>query len=110
MTETAGNMLEVVSPLGRPAVSLARAAPRLPDLNGKTIGELWNGVFKGDQTFPVIRRLLEQRFPRLKIIPFTEFPYAPGSDDPAQQRERARRMAALAGEKGCDAVISGNGA
>ena len=110
VTETAGNMLEVVSPLGRPAVSLGRAAPRLPDLNGKTIGEFWNGVFKGDQTFPVIRRLLEQRFPRLKIIPFTEFPNAPGSDDPAKQRERARRMAALAGEKGCDAVISGNGA
>jgi hypothetical protein len=102
--------LEVVSPLGLEAVSLASAAPRLRNLNGKTIGEFWNGVFKGDQTFPVIRRLLEQRFPGLKIIPFTEFPHAPGSDDPAQQRERARRMAALAGEKGCDAVISGNGA
>ena len=110
MTETARNILEVVSPLGRAAVSLARSAPRLPDLNGRTIGEFWNGVFKGDQTFPAIRRLLEQRFTRLKIIPFTEFPHAPGSDDPAQQRERARKMAALAGEKGCDAVISGNGA
>jgi hypothetical protein len=107
---TAKNALEVVSPLGLAAVGLARAAPRLPNLNGKTIGEFWNGVFKGDQTFPVIRRLLEHRFPSLKIIPFTEFPHAPGSDDPAQQRERARRMAALAGEKGCDAVISGNGA
>ena len=102
--------LEVVSPLGYPAVSLASAAPRLPDLDGKTIGEFWNGVFKGDQTFPVIRSLLEQRFSSLKIIPFTEFPYAPGSDDPAQQRERARRMAALARERGCDALISGNGA
>lgn len=102
--------LEVVSPLGRAAVSLASTAPRLRDLDGKTIGEFWNGVFKGDQTFPVIRRLLEQRFPRLQIIPFTEFPHAPGSDDPARQRERARRMAALAAEKGCDALISGNGA
>ena len=91
--------LEVVSPLGCEAVSLARAVPRLSDLDGKTIGELWNGVFKGDQTFPVIRRLLEQRFPRLKIIPFTEFPHAPGSDDlPARLRAAgADRIAVRAG-------------
>ncbi len=101
---------EVVSPLGLEAVEQAAAAPRLPTLEGKTVGEFWNGVFKGDQTFPVIRRLLQEKFPRLKVIPYTEFPHAPGSDDPAKQRERALSMAALAREKGCDAVISGNGA
>ncbi|MCW5603815.1 MAG: hypothetical protein KIT18_04630 [Burkholderiales bacterium] len=101
---------EVVSPLGQEAVRQAGAAPRLDSLNGKTIGEFWNGVFKGDQTFPVIRRLLLQKFPDLKVIPFTEFPHAPGSDHPSKQRELARQMAVLAREKGCDAVISGNGA
>lgn len=102
--------LSVVSPAGIEAVEIKRAAPRLDDLNGKTVGELWNGVFKGDITFPLIRRLLQQRFPRLNIIPFTGFPHLPGSDHPAQQWERARRIAALAKEKECDAVISGNGA
>jgi hypothetical protein len=102
--------IEVVSPLGQDAVEPVAAAKRLDTLAGKTIGEFWNGVFKGDQTFPVIRRLLQERFPGLKIIPFTEFPHAPGSDHPAKQRELAARMAALAREKGCDAVISGNGA
>jgi hypothetical protein len=58
----------------------------------------------------VIRALLKAKFPRLDIIPFTEFPHAPGTDHPAEQREHARRIAALAREKGCDAVISGNGA
>ena len=101
---------EVVSPLGLEAVAQAGAAPRLDTLEGKTVGEFWNGVFKGDQTFPVIRRLLQQKFPRLKVIPYTEFPHARGSDHPAHQRELAHRMAALAREKGCDAVISGNGA
>ena len=101
---------EVVGPLGLEAVEQAGAAPRLATLEGKTIGEFWNGVFKGDQTFPVIRRLLQEQFPRLKVIPYTEFPHAPGSDHPAKQRELAARMAALAREKGCDAVISGNGA
>jgi hypothetical protein len=102
--------LAVVSPLGIEAVKLSGAAPRLADLNGKTVGELWNGVFKGDVTFPLIRRLLQARYPRLRIVPFTEFPHAHSSDNPTQQRERAQHVAALARDKGCDAVISGNGA
>lgn len=102
--------LEVVSPLGLEAVQSAGGARRLDRLDGKTVGEFWNGVFKGDLSFPVIRRRLLQRHPGLKIIPFTEFPHAPASDHPSKQRELAQRMAALAKEKGCDAVISGNGA
>ena len=102
--------VHVVSPLGFEAVRQAGAARRIENLDGKTVGEFWNGVFKGDVTFPVIRRLLKKKFPGLKIIPYTEFPHAPGSDHPASQREHARRMAALAREKGCDAVISGMGA
>jgi len=101
---------DVVSPLGLEAVGAHGSARRLDRLEGRTIGEFWNGVFKGDQSFPVIRRLLERRYPGLKIVPYTEFPHAPGSDHPAKQRELALRMAELAREKGCDAVISGNGA
>jgi hypothetical protein len=102
--------LEVLSPAGLPAVRAGHAVPRVAGLDGKTIGEIWNGVFKGDLTFPRIRELLKQRYPGLTIVPYTEFPHAPGSDHPAEQRERAQRIAALAREKGCDAVISGNGA
>lgn len=102
--------IAVVSPLGVEAVKRTGAAPRLADLNDKTVGEVWNGVFKGDITFPLIRSLLQAKYPRLRIIPFTEFPHAHSSDSPTQQRERARHLAALAREKGCDAVISGNGA
>lgn len=101
---------EVVSPLGLEAVKSAGNARRLDRLEGKTIGEFWNGVFKGDQSFPVIRRLLQQRVPGLKIVPYTEFPHSAGSDHPAKQRELAQQMATLAKQKGCHAVISGNGA
>ena len=100
----------VVSPAGVEAVKQSGAAPRLGTLEGKTIAEIWNGVFKGDVTFPVIRALLKKKYPGLRIIPYTEFPHAPGSDNPARQREIAREIAALVKEKGCDAVISGNGA
>jgi len=102
--------IEVVSPVGLEVVKRSASSPRLGNLDGKTIGEVWNGVFKGDFTFPIIRKLLQQKYPSLRIIPYTEFPHTPGSDNPSQQRERARRIAAMAKEKGCDAVISGNGA
>ena len=102
--------LAVVSPVGADAVKPSRAAQRLDGLEGKTICEIWNGVFKGDITFPIIRTLLKEKYPELKVIPYTEFPYAPISDNPTQQRQHAQQLAALAKEKGCDAVIFGNGA
>ena len=101
---------QVISPAGIEIVQRKAAAPRLGELAGKTIGEIWNGVFKGDETFPILRRALEQRFPGVRIIPFTEFPHFPGDDRPASQRAAAKKIAELAKEKGCDAVISGNGA
>lgn len=100
----------VVSPQGIAATSATPSAPRLADLNGRTIGEIWNGVFKGDITFPVIRKVLQSRYSGLKIVAFSDFPHTHGSDNATQQRERARALALLAQEKGCDAVISGNGA
>jgi hypothetical protein len=102
--------VSVVSPEGLDAVERGSSAPRLHGLEGKTIGEFWNGDFKGDLTFPIIRELLTQRFPGLRIVPFTEFPHHHGSDNPTQQRERARRVVKLAKEMGCDALITGNGA
>jgi hypothetical protein len=101
---------DVVSPAGLPETEATSAASRLPDLEGKVIGEIWNGDFKGDIAFPLIRRQLRQRYPSLKIVPFTEFPHTHVSDDPVRQRERARLLASLAKTAGCDAVISGVGA
>jgi len=102
--------MQVVSPAGISAVKITSAAPRIDDLNGKTIGEVWNGVFKGDITFPIIRNLLIEKYRGLKIIPYTEFYHLPGSDVPKHQRELAHQIVASAKEKGCDALISGNGA
>lgn len=101
---------EVVSPVGGEAVAHKGIAPRLADLNGKTVAEIWNGVFKGEVTFPVIREELRARYPGVVIIPYTEFPHLYGGDNPKEQKELARRLAALAIEKKCDAVILGNGA
>jgi hypothetical protein len=102
--------LEVVSPAGFSGVKISGAARRIDDLNGKTVGEIWNGVFKGDITFPMIRKLLKEKYPGVKIIPYTEFYHLPGSDIPQQQRELAQQLVATAREKGCEALITGNGA
>jgi hypothetical protein len=102
--------LAVESPVGVQAVRVAGIAPRVPDLNRATVGEVWNGVFKGDATFPLIRSALRARYPNIRIAPFESFPHVPGADSPSAQRDRARLIAALAREKGCDAVIAGNGA
>ena len=105
-------MLEekAVSPLGVPEALTSSASKRLGDLHGKAIAEIWNGDFKGDITFPLIRAKLIQQYPSLRIIPFTELPHTHVSDDPARQRERAEFIAARVKAMGCDAVISGIGA
>lgn len=101
---------EVISPAGVPVVKHRAVNPRLPDLNGKRVAELWNGVFKGDLTFPIVRRQLQARFPGIEIVPYTEFPFQSGDDRPHAQQAAGVAIAALVKEKGCDAVISGNGA
>ena len=73
---------DVVSPLGIEVVKRKGVSPRLADLNGKTEAEVWNGVFKGDQTFPIIRKLLQRKFPSINISPFTEFLHYAGGDNP----------------------------
>lgn len=102
--------LAVISPAGVEVVVRRAIAPRLPDLAGKRVGEIWNGVFKGDATFPVVREMFRKRFPDTTIVPYTEFPHQSGDDRPHAQQEVARQIAALAREKGCDAIITGNGA
>jgi len=103
-------MEKVHSPIGGETLKHEAIAPRLDRLDGKTIGESWNGDFKGDYTFPTIRRLLKERFPGVKVVPYTEFPYIYGADNPTAQKELAKQIAARARELGCDALISGNGA
>jgi len=100
---------EVLSPVGGLVVERKSLAPRLDTLQGKTIGETWNEDFKGDFMFPIYRELFKERFPRVQVIPYTEFPSSTLRGTPEYQQELARRIAAMAKEKGCDALISGNG-
>lgn len=101
---------EVVSPLGEPVVNRITMAPRLTTLEGKAIGEIWNGGFRGDESFPMIEKMLRERYPTVKLIPYNEFPLVTiASLHPEKKMKTLEDLRAKVQEKGCDAVIIGNG-
>ena len=146
----------VVSPLGDPTVKMITMAPRLDTLAGKTVCLVWNQAFQADITLPAIAEALKEKYPDIKIIPYTEIDAAiqaagrtGASPQPSARRPRpgtpfgARRpipgrgvpptprgpapagqapeadgdtsaaeaaiLQAVLKEKGCEAIISGNG-
>jgi len=107
---------KVVSPIGEEPAPLVPIAPRLERLNGRTICELSSNNYNAHVSFPIIRQLLKKRYPDIKVVPYTEINDSlPGSTvkttggNVAVQQEKERAAIAVMLEKGCDAVIVGNG-
>ena len=92
--------LDVLSPTGNLQITELHA-PRLDTLEGKTICELSGQSFRAQESFPVIRQALQERFPDATIIPYTEFPMGKYQID-------FDGLGELMKESGCDAVIGGN--
>ena len=99
----------VISPEGLPLAASNALSPHIDSLEGKTIGEVYNNHFKGELMFQTYRQLFKEKFPGVKVVPFTEFPRVFVGGDPVSQKRTAREIAALAKERGCDAIITGNG-
>jgi hypothetical protein len=100
-----GTLYEVVWPRGKKIVEITPVAKRLDTLQGKTICELWDWMFRGEEIFPVLERELAKRYPGIKIINYRVFGSTHGKDE-------AETIAALPSklkEQGCDAVVSGVG-
>jgi hypothetical protein len=99
----------VVSPAGEIVVKKQGLSPRLESIEGKTIGLLWNKVFRGDETLPMIGELLQERYPGLKLVPWEEFPV---TSVPALHATRQQQTLQLLTdellERRVDAVIAGN--
>ena len=100
---------QVISPEGLPLAAIKGLSRHIDTLEGKTIGEVYNNHFKGELMFQTYRQLFKDKFPGVKVIPFTEFPRVFVGGDPESQKKTAREIAALAKERGCDAIITGNG-
>jgi hypothetical protein len=99
----------VISPEGLQLSSIKGVARHLDTLEGKTIGEVYNNHFKGEQMFGVYRRLFKERYPGIKIIPYDKFPIVYVGGDPVSQKNTAKEIARLAKEWEVDAIITGNG-
>lgn len=105
MTQKVG----VISPEGLPLGPTTTASRPLASLEGKTIGEVYNNHFQGELMFQTYRRLFQEKYRGIRIIPFDQFPIVYVGGDAASQKKVAKEIAALAKERGCDAIITGNG-
>ncbi len=96
---------DVLWPRGKRAIENLPLAKRPDTLKGLTIGELWDGLFRGNEIFPVLRKEISKRFPDVTFIPWTDFPRDGDHGFPDWDLHPG-----LPAEKGCDLVIVGTGA
>jgi hypothetical protein len=78
-------------------------APRLDSLEGKTIAQLWDQLFKGDVVFELLEKGIRARMPEVRFISWREF----GSTHGDQEKEALAALPGRFKELGVDAVISG---
>lgn len=95
----------VVWPRGEKTVDVSALAPRLDTLEGKTVCQLWDYMFRGDEIFPMLEAELEQRYPGVRFVRYSEF----GSTHGDEERDILESLPARLHELGADAVISGMG-
>ena len=92
----------VITPLGETTVKMLQMAPRLDTLSNKTVCMVSNSAFKVNITMPAIAKALQEKYPGIKVVPYTAMATAySGADYEAKGAEYKR--------KGCTAVITGNG-
>ena len=78
-------------------------APRLDTLQGKTIAQLWDYLFKGDVVFAVLEEALRARYPDIRFVSWRDLGSTHGDDERETLAALPARLQAL----GVDAVISG---
>ena len=75
-------------------------APRLADLNGKTICQISDNLWETDRTLPLVGQLLQRQFPTMKIISYKDLPAASTDVNP--------KLVEAVKAAGCQGVIVGN--
>lgn len=97
---------EVVYPIGTQVSQVRDVAPSIPDLNGKTICEVSNYAFRGEDSFPILEELMKKKFPGVNFVSYKEFG---NIHDPSEEAERMAELPGKLKTFKCDAVIAGNG-
>ena len=94
---------EVYWPRGARRVTRKTLAPRPGTLEGKTVAQLWDFLFRGDAVFELLEEGLKARYPGVRFVSWKTFGNTHGSDE----REVIRKLPVRLKELGVDAVISG---
>jgi hypothetical protein len=103
MREHPENLYSVVWPRGKKVVKLRPLANRLDTLAGKTVGQLWDTIFRGDEIFPILEEGLRQRYPGVKFVNYEVF----GSTHGAEEHQVLAELPGKLKQLGVDAAISG---
>ena len=96
---------ELSADMSIPTPSSPVLAKRLDTLENKTICGLSNGRYYFAETWPIVKKLLVQKYPRVKIVDWDKFGAIPDKDEGAVLKALPEKLR----KHGCDAVISGNG-
>ncbi|MBV8773383.1 MAG: hypothetical protein JO166_13790 [Deltaproteobacteria bacterium] len=96
---------DVVWPRSPRTIKIKPVATRLDTLRGKTIAQLWDYIFRGDEIFPILEKELNKRFPDTKFVNYSKF----GSTHGDKEHEVVASIPAKLKEYSADAVISGMG-
>ncbi len=78
-------------------------APRLDTLDGKTVAQLWDYLFKGDEVFALLEEGLKKKYPSMKFVSWRDF----GSTHSGDEKDSLAALPQRFKELGVDAVISG---
>ena len=99
---------DVVWPLGRSRVEEVAANKRPADLSGKTIGFIWDYLFKGPEMFEMFKAQLSAKFPGVRYVDYQVFGNIHGSD--AEEKANLGALPERLREHGVDAVVVAVGA
>src|SRR5687767_14453968 len=73
MTQSHDGYYEALWPRSPRQVQRKALAPRLSTLQGKTVAQLWDHVFRGDEVFEFLEEGLSARYPGVKFVSWREF-------------------------------------
>jgi hypothetical protein len=96
------SIYEVVWPSGERRLKTRPLAKRLDSLNGKTVAQLWDYLFAGDEVFEALEEELARTYPDVKWVSWREF----GSTHAVNEKELLASLPARFKELGVDAAVS----
>ena len=106
MSGLPNNRYEAYWPRSPRQMRIKPLAKRLDTLRGKTVAQLWDYLFRGDEVFALLEEGLKERYPDINWVGWKEF----GSTHGAEEHEVLASLPRRFKELGVDAAISGMGA